>query len=109
MQNIRLLAVFLMLLSASSTSYAFSLNVIPLPVDNEITSQLSEDLVDLSSSYLTTSADNFNTRISFPSGTILTGEDSRLLSKSKAYYSSSRLLEPGLSLPDIIFPFHTFL
>ncbi|CAM4123210.1 hypothetical protein [Gillisia limnaea] len=109
MQNIRLLAVFLMLLSASSPGHAFSINAIPQPLDNEITAQLSEDLVDLSASYRTTTVDNFNTRISFPSSTILTGEDSRLLSKSKAYFFSSQFLKPGLSLPDIIFPFHTFL
>lgn len=109
MQNIKLLAVLLMLLSAGSAGHAFSLNTITLPLDKEITAQLSEDLVDLSTSYRTTTADNFNTRISFPTSTILTGEDSRLLSKSKAYYFSSQFLKPGLSLPDIIFPFHTFL
>ncbi len=109
MQKIRLLAVLLMLLSASSAVQAFSIKAIPLALDNEITAQLSEDLVDLSASYLTTIADNFNTRVSFPSSTILTGEDSRLQSKYKAYYVSCRFLKPGLSLPDIIFPFHTFL
>lgn len=109
MQKIRLLAVLLMLLSASSAGHAFSINAISLPLDREITAQLSEDLVDLSASYLTTTANNFNTRVSFPSIAILTGEDIRLLSKYKAYYFSSRFLEPGLSQPDIIFPFHTFL
>ncbi len=109
MQNIRTLGVLFMLLLASSSFHAFSTDVNPISLDNEITAQLSEDLVDLSTSHLTTSIDNFNTRLSFPSIAILTGEDSRLLSKSRAYYFSSHFLVPGLSLPDILFPYHTFL
>ncbi len=109
MQNIRLLAVLLILLSAKSAGYAFSINAVPLSLCNEITVLLSEDRIDLSTSYLTTISDNLHNRISYPSGTIPTGEDIRILSKSKGYYISSRFLEPGLSLPDIIFPFHTFL
>lgn len=105
-----MLGVLFMLLLASSSFHAFSIDAIPIPLDNKITAQqLSEDLVDLSASHLTTSIDNFNTRVNFPSSAILTGEDSRLLSKSRAYYFSCHFLVPGLSLPDIIFPFHTFL
>jgi hypothetical protein len=109
MKKIRLLAILLMLLSASNLGHAFSINAISLAIENEVNAQLSEDLVDLSASYLTTTADNLNIRVSFPSNAILAGEDFRLLSKTKAYYFSSRFLKPGLSLPDIIFPFHTFL
>tara|TARA_R100000935_G_C2779414_1_gene141036 strand:+ start:461 stop:790 length:330 start_codon:yes stop_codon:yes gene_type:complete len=109
MQNIRLLAVVFMLLSAGSTTYAFSSNDFSLPVEKEVNSQLVEAQFEFSASYLTTYAENLNTRLSFPSNALLPAEDSRLLSKSRAYYSISRLLEPGLSLPDLIFPFHTFL
>jgi hypothetical protein len=109
MRNIRLLAVLLILLSAKSAGYAFSINTVPLTLCNEITVLLSEDRIDLSTSHLTTISDNLNNCVSFASNIIPTGEDIRLLSKSKAYYISSRFLKPGLRLPDIIFPFHTFL
>lgn len=109
MPNIRLLAIVLMLLSAGTTTYALSSNVISFSVDKEISSQLVEDQFESSGFYLTTSAENFNTRLSFPSPALLPVEDSQLLSKYRAYYSISRFLEPGLSLPDLIFPFHTFL
>jgi len=109
MQNIRLLGVLFMLLLASSSFHALSIDAIPVPLNNEIASQLSEDVLDLSASHLTTSIDTFSNRVYFPSSAILTGEDSRILSKSRAYYFTSHYLVPGLSLPDIIFPFHTFL
>lgn len=109
MQHIRLLAVLFLLLSAKTAGYAISLNTAPLNLCDEITVLLSEDQVDLSTSYLTTITDNFNLRPSSLLSTVPTGEDIRLLSRTKAYYYNSRFLKPGLSLPDIIFPFHTFL
>ncbi len=108
MLNFRLLAVLFILVFANAR-HAFSINAIPQGLCDEVSILLSEDHVDLSTPFLTTVSDNFYYQISFPSGDIPTESDIRLLTKSKAYYNSSCFIKPGLSLPDIIFPFHTFL
>ncbi len=108
MLNFRLLSVLFILVFANA-GHAFSINAVPQGLCDKVSILLTEDHVDLSTPFLTTVSDNFHYHVSFPSGVIPTESDIRLLTKSKAYYYSSRFLKPGLSLPDIIFPFHTFL
>jgi len=109
MQNKRLLVLLLILLTAKIAGYAFSKNEVSQTIGEEITVVLSQDRIDSSTSYLTTKFENFNNYVSFISINLPVGEDIRLLTKFKAYYNSSRFLKPGLSLLDILYPFHTFL
>ncbi len=108
MLNFRLLSVLLILVFAN-TGQAFSINAVPQLFCDEVSVLLSEDNVNLSTPFLTTVSNNFYNYEYFSSKVISTDSDIRLLTKANAYYSSSRLLKPGLSPSDIIFPFHTFL
>ena len=109
MKNVRIIAVLVLLLSGSSIGFAFPSGINQVPLENENTSQLSEDFRDLSSSHLVTSADLFDKRVSLYSSPFAAEENSREISRSKGYFSISHLIEPGLGLADILFPFHTFL
>ena len=109
MKNVRIIAVLVLLLSGSSIGFAFPSGINQVPLENENTSQLYEDLQDLSSSRLVTSVDLFNKVVSFSSSSFAAQENSREISRSKNYFSISLLIEPGLGLADILFPFHTFL
>ncbi|WP_034917207.1 hypothetical protein [Gillisia sp. CAL575] len=108
MHDFRLLAVLLILVFTNAAQ-AFSINEVSQGLGVEVSISLSEDHIDLSTPFPTTACNNFYNHISFPSGYIPTESDLRILTKSEKYYINSRFIKPGLSIPDIIFPFHTFL
>lgn len=109
MKNVRIIAMLILLLSGSNFGLAFPSGINQVPLEKVNTSQVSEDLQDLSSSHLVTSVDLFNKRASFSSSPFAAIGNSREISRSKSYFSISSLIVPGLGLADIIFPFHTFL
>lgn len=101
--------MLVLLLSGSSIGVAYPSVINQVPLEKDYTAQLSEDLQNLSYSHLVTSVDLFNKRVSFSSLPFVTIENSQEISRSKSYFSISSLIEPGLGLADVIFPFHTFL
>lgn len=109
MKNFRILAVLLLLLSGSNFGFAFDSGINQVPLEKENTSHLSEDLQDLSYSHPVTTVDLFKKRHSFSVSAFAVIENSREISRSESYFSVSYLIEPGLGLADIIFPFHSFL
>ncbi|CAN5125989.1 hypothetical protein BH23BAC2_BH23BAC2_20820 [soil metagenome] len=109
MHHYRLIVIFLFLISGSGFTYAFSSELPQTFLDKEVTSQLSEDFQTLSPSHLAGTAAFFKDRVNLLSPAILVGEDFREYSREIAYFSNNRFIKPGLPLPDIIFPFHTFL
>jgi len=109
MKNVRIIALLVLLLSGSSIGFSFPSGINPVPLEKENTSQLCEELQDLSSSHLVTSVDFSNKRVSSSSSPFATIENSREISRFKGYFSIRTSIEPGLSLADIIFPFHSFL
>lgn len=109
MHHYRLIVIILFLLAGSGSTYAFSLELPQTFLDKEVNPQISEDLQALSPSHLARTADFFKVRINLLSPAIFVGEDFREYSREIAYFSIDRFINPGLSLPDIIFPFHTFL
>lgn len=102
--------VILLLLSNSAANDSFSSERLSFHVENEVGSQVSEDLQELSPSRISASVDYSQKRIPsfFPHSTP-SAENSEKISRENAYFSFTHLIEPGLSPPDIIFPFHTFL
>jgi len=109
MKNVRIIAMLVLLLSGSGIGFAFPSAINQVPLEKENISQLSEDLQELSSSYLVTSVDLFNKRLSFSSTPSATIENSQEISRAKGYFSTRTSIDPGLGLSDIIFPFHSFL
>lgn len=110
MYNLKLiLIVILLLLGSSGTNDSFSSERLPFHLENEVGSQVAEDLQELSPSRISSSVDYFQKRIqTYPHATLFV-RNSKKISREKAYFSFTHLIEPGLSPPDIIFPFHTFL
>jgi len=109
MQNLRLIFVLLMLIFSSGPAYVFSADTQSAFEDTDTGSLISEDFQDLSPSRISTSISFLPEQTFTGSHTIFSEENCRAYSRDKAYLSSSLLIEPGLSPPDIIFPFHTFL
>ena len=109
MNQVRILAVLLLLLSGSNTGFAFTSGVAQFSLENDSPAQLSEDLHDLSCSFLLKALDLFNKKAPVTLLPFDRTENSRENSRSKGYLSISNLIEPGLSLAAIIFPFHSFL
>ena len=107
MNLIRIIILFLLLLSGNT--FGFTVPLDKAPVEKENGYHISEDYQELSYSNLTSSFDLYTKKIPFPSITFFIIENSREISRSKSYFSSSHLIEPGLGLEDIIFPFHFFL
>ncbi|MDT0689979.1 hypothetical protein RM549_09305 [Salegentibacter sp. F188] len=104
------LVLILLLLLCGGSSFTMSASEIDHPeINNELKTQFSEDPGDLSPSYLSTSNFLFKNRLSYYSIAFLGEENSREQSRSKAYFLVHRFIEPGLSLIDIIYPFHIFL
>lgn len=109
MQNFRLIFVLIMLIFSSGPTYVFSLNTQQAFQEIETGAQISEDFQDLSPSRISASISVIQQHTFTGTPTILSEENCREYSRDKAYFSCSLLIEPGLSPPDIIFPFHTFL
>jgi len=109
MKNVRIIAVLFLLLSGSNFGFEFDFGINQVPLEKENTSQLSQDLEDLSSSHPVTTVDLFNKRHSYSASAFAVIGNSREISRSESYFSVSYLIEPGLGLADIIFPFHSFL
>lgn len=109
MNQVRILALLLLLLSGNSFGFAIPSGSAPVSLENENSFDLTEDYQDLSYSNLVQSIDLFSKRFPTSSPAILLFENSQEISRSKSYFSNSYLIEPGLGLKDIIFPFHSFL
>jgi hypothetical protein len=109
MPNFRLLFIFILLLSSSITTCLNASETDHIAVDSKIESQFSEDLEDLAYSHLSVSKDFLKDRSKEYSTNFKYNENTRKLSRDKAYFSGHRFIQPGLSLPEIIFPFHIFL
>lgn len=109
MNQVRILALLLLLLSGNSFGFAIPAGNGQVSLENENSFDLTEDYQDLSFSNLVQSLDLFTKRFPISSEAILLYRDSKEISRSKSYFSNSYLIEPGLSLKDIIFPFHSFL
>jgi hypothetical protein len=104
-----ILLLLLLLIPASGQTFAFSIEINPYSQIIETGSQVSEDFQDLMPSRLSTSFDILKVRV-FPGyPPILVTENNREFSRRRAYCAQSRFIIPGLSIPDTIFPFHTFL
>lgn len=69
----------------------------------------SEDIQSSSPCHLAAKIDFSIDRISPSSPAIFFKENNNYLPVYKAFISKGQIPEPGLSLGDIIFPFHTFL
>ncbi|MCM4161114.1 hypothetical protein FHG64_08245 [Antarcticibacterium flavum] len=109
MNILRFILILLLLVPTSGQTFAFSIEINDEPLLIEAGSQVSEDFQDLMPSRLSTSFDILKERI-FPTyHAVQVKEDNREFSRSKAYSAQNRFITPGLSIPDIIFPFHTFL
>ena len=109
MSSLRLVLILFLLLTASSTINMFASEIEQTHWNYDVEGQISEDLSELSPSHLSALPDIFKIRPGFSSKTFISEESSRSFSKSKAYFSSNRFIEPGLSKSDLIFPFHIFL
>lgn len=109
MPYFRLVIIFILLLSSSITNCLNASETGSFVIDSEIESQFSEDLGDLAHSHLSVSKDYLKDRSKEYSTNFKYNENTRKLSRAKAYFSVHRFIQPGLSLPEIIFPFHIFL
>lgn len=109
MQNLKWILVLVLLLNCGGINYVFSSEVHQSKLNTEAGTQISVDIQELSPSRISTSISFFQERVFPGSHKILSEENCREYSSDKAYFSKSLLIEPGLSPPDIIFPFHTFL
>ncbi|HSP83194.1 MAG TPA: hypothetical protein VLN72_05645 [Gillisia sp.] len=109
MNQVRILALILLLLSGNSFGFAIPAGNGQVSLENENSFDLTEDYQDLSFSNLVQSLDLFTKRFPISSEAILLHQNSQEISRSKSYFSNSYLIEPGLGLKDIIFPFHSFL
>lgn len=109
MNQVRILALLLLLLSGNSFGYAIPEGSGQVSLENENSFDLTQDYQDLSYSNLVQSLDLFTKRFPISSAVILLYRDSQEISRSKSYFSNSYLIEPGLGLKDIIYPFHSFL
>lgn len=109
MNKARVLGLLILLLSGSSFSFAVPSGIDKVSLENENAYHLSEDFQDLSYSNLVTPLDLFTKRITHSATLLLTYENLQEISRDKGYFSISYLIEPGLGLEDIIFPFHSFL
>ena len=109
MNQVRILALLLLLLSGNSFGFAIPSVSGQVSLENENSFDLTENYQDLSYSNLVQSLDLFTKRFPIPSAVILLYRDSQEISRSKSYFSNSYLIEPGLGLKDIIYPFHSFL
>lgn len=109
MGNWKLMFVFLLLMGGS-TNFLFSSELPKSGSENTATSYFAEDFQELSPSRLSNSTIDFlNYRFSSSCSTAIPTEEKWCdYSRSKAYFSSSRFIKPGLSLTEIIFPFHFF-
>ena len=109
MNQVRIIALLLLLLSGNSFGFAIPAGIDPGSFDNDNAYHFTEDYQDLSYSHLETPLDLNTQRIPVGAVTVPVLENTRETSRSKSYFSRSFLIEPGLGLEDIIFPFHTFL
>ena len=109
MFSFRFFLILILLLSGGSTTYLYASELEQFHFDDQIEAQFSEDFGGLSPSHLSTSKDFLNNGSTNYSTNFKYEENTRVQSKTKAYFSINRFIEPGLSLPDIIFPFHIFL
>lgn len=109
MQNIRFLALLILVFSTASTSYAHSFTFAKIAAEQQNIPDLFEDITEGSPAWLSVTAEVVKSRLPFIPVAFLPENTYKGFSKAKAYYAGSRFLEPGLSLQDIIFPFHTFL
>lgn len=107
MHTPRLILIFIFLLSGTIFSFAFSPDI--SQKDNKVSAQIYEDLQILSPSHPTVTVDFYTQRAYFKSYAIPVGENFRKYSREEAYYATHRFIKPGLSLPALIFPFHSFL
>lgn len=109
MNYVRNIALLLLLLAGGSFSFAFPSGIDNVSSENENGYHLSEDFQDLSYSNLVAPLNLFTNRTPLSSTPILTFEILRESSGGKGYFIIIYLIEPGLGLEDIIFPFHSFL
>ena len=109
MSSLRWVLILFLLLSGSSTINIFASEREQSHWNYDVENQISVDLSELSPSHLSALPDIFKIKPGFSSKTFISEESSRSFSKSKAYFSSNRFIEPGLSKSDLIFPFHIFL
>jgi len=97
------------MLSGGSTMNLYALDLEPFHSENKTEAEFSEDLGFISAIHLSTSQDFLNNRFGKCLTSFKYAENTSEQSKSKAYFSENRFIEPGLSLSDLIFPFHIFL
>lgn len=110
MQNLRLILILLLLLSGGISGHGFSSEMPETTPIKEYQTEISEDIPELSPSRISSSTSIFLPfRLHSSLGAIPVEVSARENSKAKAYFSCSRFIEPGLSLSDIIYPFHIFL
>lgn len=109
MQNLKLILALFLLLTGGGADYAFSSDKITFEANPDTGFELSEDFQELSPTRISSTVDYFQKRLDPVHPLILSDENCREFSRDKGYFSAFRLIEPGLSLFDIIFPFHTFL
>lgn len=110
MQNFWLVVGFFLLLTGGNTGYG-NLSETPANLfEKDVRVQFSEEFEELSPGHVSTSTTEvLNSRSNLLSPAIPAKENSREYSKSKTFFSVYRFIEPGLSLADILFPFHVFL
>lgn len=109
MHRIKLILIFLFLINAIKSNLAFSSNFPHSFSDQALNFHLSENIYTLSPGHLPSSQKLSNVKVSTPIIFIVIGENIEVSSRENTYFSTHRLIIPGLSLPEIIFPFHTFL
>ena len=109
MHYLRLYHIVILLLISGSASYGFSSESVNQKWLTINDTELSEDFSEISESHISTSIDLIKNQGKFSFSVLPSEENSSEYSKNKAYLISSRFIEPGLGLAEIIFPFHSFL
>ena len=108
MSNLRFIGLLILLLGSGSFCFSVPTDILKLS-GNELSDNFAADIQELSTSNLVTPFDLFNKKTPSSPTAVLIVDNQRTVTKSKYYYSYSYLIQPGLSLQDIIFPFHSFL
>ncbi len=108
MHRLKLFLIFLFLINACKFTYAFSSNFHHSFSDQEVNFQFSEDISALSPGHLPSTEKLLKVKVNTPFTVNIIGENIEVSSREIAYLSTHRLIIPGLSLPEIIFPFSYF-
>lgn len=109
MKQLQFIAVLIVLLCCSNLGLAYTPQEDAVTIENEQIAQFSEDFQDASDYILVPAADLVVKRVPVIVYHLVATENSQKNSREKSYFSYSYLIEPGLTLVDIVFPFHSFL